>query len=110
MERITRKQVTKSAVFIAIGAAPGFIWFLSAGTTQSIVITCLCALVALLLSLPGVSAARVARGTAGAILAYNAPRSVRGAIIDATFGEKEPPKTAEPRPDFSFLDESKKNA
>ncbi|QDU08744.1 hypothetical protein [Gimesia aquarii] len=89
MAKITGKQIAKSVVFTVIGAAPGTIWFFNAGTTQSIVIACLGALVAFGLSLPGVSAARVAGGTVGVIAANNAPRPLQGKIIDTFVGENE---------------------
>lgn len=92
MAKITARQIAKSVVFTAIGAAPGIIWFFNAGTTQPIVIACLGAFVAFGLSLPGVSAARIAGGTAGMIVARNAPSSMQGKIMDAFVGEDDSPE------------------
>lgn len=76
------KQIMKSVIFTLIGAAPGGVWLAMSGTTQAAVIFGLGALIGLGLSLPGVSAARVAGGTVGAIAAYNAPRSMREGIME----------------------------
>jgi len=92
MAAIAGKQITKSVVSAAIGAAPGIIWFFNAGTTQSVVIACLGAFVGFGLSLPGVSAARVAGGTVGMIAAHNAPVSMRGKIMDAFVGGDDTPE------------------
>lgn len=89
MAKITGKQIAKSIVMTLIGAAPGTLWFFNAGKTQSIVIASLGAFVAFCLSLPGVSAARVAGGTAGMIIARNAPRSMQGEILNAFVGGNE---------------------
>lgn len=95
MAKITGKQITKSVVFTILGATPGIIWFLNAGTTQSVVIGCLGAFVGFGLSLPGVSAARVAGGTAGMIVANNAPRSMQGKIMETFTGGGEPDEKQE---------------
>ncbi|QDV16231.1 hypothetical protein Pan153_08530 [Gimesia panareensis] len=92
MARITGKQITKSVLFTAAGAAPGIIWIINAGTTQSIVIACLGAAVGFGLSLPGVSAARVAGGTVGVIVARNAPLSMQDKILDTFIGDSETPE------------------
>ncbi|QDT26624.1 hypothetical protein [Gimesia panareensis] len=92
MAKITGKQIIKSVLFTAAGAAPGVIWIINAGTTQSIVIACLGAAVGFGLSLPGVSAARVAGGTVGVIAARNAPLSMQDKILDTFIGEGETPE------------------
>jgi hypothetical protein len=95
MGRITGKQITKSIVFTVLGATPGVVWFLNAGTTQSVVIACLGTFIGFGLSLPGVSVARVAGGTAGMIIANNAPRSMQGKIMDTFTGGTEPDEIQE---------------
>ncbi len=87
MKKIAPKQIAKSIIFTALGAAPGIIWFCNAGTGQSIIIACLGAFVAFGLSLPGVSMARVAGGTAGVLVAHNVPRSMQGKVMDTFVGE-----------------------
>ncbi|QDT43577.1 hypothetical protein Pan241w_36790 [Gimesia alba] len=107
MAQVTGKQITKSICLTLIGAAPGTIWFFNVGTTQSIVIGCLGALIGFGLSLPGVSAARVAGGTVGMIAANNAPRRMQGQIMDTFVGEKETPES-QPNPESDDeVDESK---
>lgn len=97
MPKITTKQVIKTVIFTTIGAAPGTVWTILAGSTQSVVITCLGAFIGFGLSLPGVSAARVASGTAGMIIAKNVPSSMQDKVWDTFLGEDEstPPSSSE---------------
>jgi hypothetical protein len=60
----TGRQVTRSIVSTAIGAAPGLAWLASMGTAYPALIAVLGGLIGLGLSWPGVSAGRVARGVA----------------------------------------------
>ncbi len=83
------RQVVKTLLFAGLGAAPGSVWLYYAGSTQALVILLLGTLVGVGLSLPGVSALRVAGGTVGMIAAYNAPRSMRGRIMEHFVGDSE---------------------
>lgn len=84
---VTTKQLAKSLILTALGATPGIIWYFNAGTTQAIVITLLGSLVGFGLSLPGVSAARVAGGTAGMIVARNTHGELRDKVVRSVVGE-----------------------
>ena len=94
MANVTGKQAAKTVVCTLMGAAPGAIWLINVGTTQSLVITCLGAFIGFGLSLPGVSAARVLGATVGMILARNVPMSpLQDKILDTFMGEKQSPET-----------------
>ncbi len=97
MKKPSTGQVIKSVILTSIGAAPGTIWFINAHTTQAVVIACLGTFIGFALSLPGVSAARVAGGVAGSIVAHNVPRSMQKRVFDAflpdeLLAKEEPPK------------------
>jgi len=97
--RLTRTQLIKSIVFTAVAAAPGTIWYCSAGTTQSLVIACLGALIGLGLSLPGVSARRVVGGTVGMIAMHNLPKSVGHKVFDKLTSDQDRDAGKESRPE-----------
>lgn len=91
MANLTGKQIAITIAFTLIGAAPGAIWLINAGTTQSLVIACLGAFIGFGLSLPGVSAARVMGATVGMILARNVPMSpLQDKILDAFIDNRRP--------------------
>ncbi len=89
MSTVANAQIAKSIAMTTLGALPGIIWYVNAPSTQPVVIGCLGAFVGFALSLPGVSAARVAGGTVAAIAAHNAPRSMRNGIWDFVLDENE---------------------
>lgn len=93
-----RKQVVKSLLGTVVGGAAGGFWLVQGGGTQAVVIMLLGAFIGFALTLPGVSAARVAGGAAGMIVAHNAPASMRGKILDYFVAdpETEPPQADPP--------------
>jgi len=94
MANVTGFNAAKSVVCTLIGAAPGAIWLINVGTTQSLVIACLGAFIGFGLSLPGVSATRVLGATVGMILARNVPMSpLQDKILDTFMGEQESRET-----------------
>jgi hypothetical protein len=97
--KIRRTQMIKSLVFTAIAATPGAIWLYNAGTTQSLVITCLGSLVGFGLSLPGVSARRVAGGTIGMIAMNNLPHSIGHKVFDKLTSDGAPAEGKEDHPE-----------
>lgn len=87
MQRPTRKQVVKSILFTAVGLAPGVIWLCNVQTTQAAIITGLGGFIGFAFSLPGVSAARVAGGVAGSIVANNVPAVMQRRVFNAFVGD-----------------------
>jgi hypothetical protein len=89
---ISKKQVVKSVVYVFIAAILGGTWIAVAPWPSSVVVAVLCVLAGAGLSLPGVSAARVAGGTVGLIVAKNAPPFMRQKIMDVCVGEDNTPE------------------
>lgn len=85
--KITAKQIVKSVILTSIGVTPGLVWFFNARKIDSVVVACLGAFIGFAFSLPGVSAARVLKGTAAAIVANNVPRPMQGKVFEAMVGE-----------------------
>jgi hypothetical protein len=77
-----RRQIIKSIVGTALGVAPGVTWWIISGTTQGLVLAGFGAFIGFALSLPGVSASRIAGATAGTIVAYNVPGPLKGKVLD----------------------------
>jgi len=73
MAGISVGQIFKSLVLIILGGLLGLIPFRIGATGFAVVVSILGMFVGFALSLPGVSAARVAGGVAGAIIAKNVP-------------------------------------
>ena len=96
---VSRRQVITTIIGLIVGALPGIIWYAMAGVGQALVIAILGAFVAAALTLPGVSARRVAGGTVGMIATYNTPRVMHGAIWDVTLGKDKPKPADEPSAD-----------
>jgi hypothetical protein len=70
---IAKGQVLRSMLSTAAAVAPGLLWFASGGSGPAAVVTVLGGFIGFCLSLPGVSATRIARGTFWTIVVYNAP-------------------------------------
>lgn len=87
MPKISNGQIAKSVLLTALGAAPGLVWYFNARTGQSLFITALGTFIGFALSLPGVSARNVLAGTAAAIIANNAPRSMHGKVYETFLGD-----------------------
>jgi len=83
----TTGQKIKTVIFTLIGATPGILLALVLGPVYGVVMGCLGGFVGLALSLPGVSTKRVMLGTAGTIVAYNAPRRTQGEVFNAITGD-----------------------
>jgi len=81
------KTRVKSTAAILLGAAPGVAWYFNGGATPSIVVAVLGAFIAFAFTLPEVSAERVARATAGMIVARNMPSGLQGKAFEAMMGE-----------------------
>ncbi len=86
--QVTGRQVAKTALFTAIGAAPGTLWFLNAGPPQSVVIACLGAFVGFALSLPDVSGKRISAGLMAAIVNKTFPFIEMGTVMRSLVGEE----------------------
>lgn len=90
---IAPMQIAKTIILTVVGAAPGAYWLYSQGWAPASLIICLLgAFIGFALSLPGVSAGNVLRGTAGVVAAHNAPVGMRDQILEKTIGKPEDPK------------------
>ncbi len=77
-----RRQIYKSIGGTALGVTPGLVWYAVSGTAQGLVLAGLGAFIGFALSLPGVSASRVANLTAGVIVANNVPTPMKHKVMD----------------------------
>lgn len=93
-----RQQAAKSIVVAVVFSIPGIALFANTGLGAHLLIAVLGAFVGFALTLPGVSAARVARVTGGMIAARNLPGPLADKVMDAAIGnesrsDNEPDKT-----------------
>lgn len=88
----TGKQIVKSVIAAIIGSLPGlFCWYiLEYGLIATVVIVFLGVAIGVGLSLPGVSAERVFRGTAGMIAAHNVPVGLKEPVFNAIMDDSKP--------------------
>lgn len=82
-------QVIKSVIAICIGSAVGIAIYLNTGQVSGLIVAGLGGFIGFGLSLPSTSLARVAQGTAGAIVANNVPAPLASKVFDAFIGERE---------------------
>lgn len=79
---MSRNQILKSTLITLIPLVCGGYWIYSTGSTQSIIVTALVTFVFFALTLPGVSASNVARGTVASIVASNVGTGASGKVFD----------------------------
>jgi hypothetical protein len=95
---ISRRQVLKSIGLALLGGTPGAIFWGLGGGTQGLVLCGLGLFIGFAFSLPGISPSRVARLTAGTIVAHNVPGPLKHQVMDHFLAETEDYPPAPPDP------------